>query len=57
MLPISSVGPANTAYIVARIAVPGDAVAQTVGWTFQAYSQGSGGSVSSLPVSVSVTVP
>ena len=57
MLPISSVGPANTAYIVAKIAVPGDAVAQTAGWTFQAYSQGSGGAVSSLPVSISVTVP
>lgn len=57
MLPISSVGPANTAFIVAKVAVPGDATAQTAAWTFQAYSQGAGGSVSSLPVSVSVTVP
>ena len=57
MLPLSSVGPANTAYIVAKIAIPGDATAQTASWSFQAYSQGSGGAVSSLPVSISVTVP
>lgn len=56
-LPISSVGPANTAYIVAKIAVPGDAAAQSAGWTFQAFSQGSNGAVSSLPVSIQVTVP
>jgi hypothetical protein len=57
MLPISSVGPGNTAYIVAKVAVPGDATAQTAAWTFQAYSQGSGGAVSSLPVAISVIVP
>jgi hypothetical protein len=57
-VPINNMGPGNTAYVVARFSVPGDAPSQTrVTATFQARSDGSGGGVTSAQVGVTVVVP
>lgn len=57
-VPINNMGSGNTAFVVARISVPADAAPQSRSTaTFQARSDGSGGGVTSNPVTVAVTVP
>lgn len=55
-LVLSSVGPGNTAYVVLRLNVPGDATGQNGVYAFRAASDNSGNTVMSDTVSVQVNV-
>ena len=56
-LPLTSVGPSNTAYVTARFDVPAGTGAQTTSYGLQAVSLGSGSRVTSDVATVTVTVP
>lgn len=56
-LSIVGVGPGNTAYVVLRVDVPAGAGAQSTSYSLLASSSGSGRSIVSQPVTISVTVP
>ena len=57
-LSISNVGPGNTAYVMLRITVPGDAApAQQTSYGLVASSRGSGGAVRSARVDITVSTP
>jgi hypothetical protein len=54
-LAITSVGPGNSAYIVLRVSVAGDAAGQVQSYGVQAVSSGSGGATSSGVTQVEIT--
>ncbi|MBK8045792.1 MAG: hypothetical protein IPK16_00840 [Anaerolineales bacterium] len=57
-LTIYNVGPGNTAFVNARVSVPGDATAgQSASYNLQGFSEGSGRNVSSGVLGISVTAP
>jgi hypothetical protein len=56
-LRIAGVGPGNTAYISMRVVIPDGAGAQSTTYTLLVSSEGSGRSIVSQPLTISVTVP
>jgi hypothetical protein len=56
-VPVSTIGPGNTAFVTARFTIPGDAApGTTAAYGFQAASLGSGSAIVSTVVPINITV-